>query len=96
MRKYMKNQNKGSLYQQFEGFYKVSVIDWKTNGVIWEQPEWNKNLILNQGMDGRGTVFHAVFDQPQSKTNTQMLTLVFKWILGKSASINDTIAYSSI
>jgi len=33
-----------------EGFYKVAVVD-AQGEEVWRQPEWNKNLILNQGMD---------------------------------------------
>ena len=33
-----------------QGFYKLSVIDPTTNEVKWES-DWNKNLILNQGMN---------------------------------------------
>lgn len=35
----------------FQGFYKVAIVD-KDGKEIWRQPNWEKNLILNQGMDG--------------------------------------------
>jgi len=34
-----------------QGFYKVAVVDTNTGKEIWRQPEWRKNLILNNGMD---------------------------------------------
>lgn len=33
-----------------QGFYKVAVID-KNGKEVWSQPDWEKNLILNQGLD---------------------------------------------
>jgi hypothetical protein len=39
-----------SVGQTLSGKYKVSVID-KDNNIVWEQKDWQKNLILNQGMD---------------------------------------------
>jgi hypothetical protein len=36
--------------QSLSGKYKVSVLD-KENSIIWEQKDWQKNLIVNQGMD---------------------------------------------
>lgn len=32
------------------GQYKVAIVDSKTGQVVWEQPEWKKNLILNNGL----------------------------------------------
>lgn len=45
-----KNVNDG-IHQQIEGFYKLVVLDGTTNEVVWEQKDWRKNLILNQGID---------------------------------------------
>jgi hypothetical protein len=36
--------------QKLAGKYKLAVID-SNNETVWEQPNWQKNLILNQGMD---------------------------------------------
>ena len=48
----MNNKYKnGSISQTLEGAFKVAVIDAKTNDIIWEQPEFQKNLILNTGMN---------------------------------------------
>jgi len=53
---FQNNQNKHmkEITQEFklglEGFYKVAVVGADGNE-IWRQPEWEKNLILNQGMD---------------------------------------------
>lgn len=33
------------------GRYKVAVVDAKTKEVVWEQPDWKCNLILNRGLD---------------------------------------------
>jgi len=46
----MNNKN-SPLHQTLEGRYKVSVVSGDGKTVIWEQPEWKKNLILNNGMD---------------------------------------------
>ncbi len=43
--------NIGNINQKLEGFFKVAVVDANTNEVIWEQPEFQKNLILNTGMN---------------------------------------------
>ena len=50
------------------GKYKVAVLDQNDN-VVWEQKDWAKNLILNQGMEAlapgslptKGVVFGNVF-----------------------------------
>lgn len=34
-----------------QGFYKVAVVDTNTGQEVWRQPDWKKNLILNNGMD---------------------------------------------
>ena len=39
-----------TIGQTLSGKYKVAVVD-KENNVVWEQKDWQKNLILNQGMD---------------------------------------------
>jgi hypothetical protein len=36
--------------QNISGRYKIQIID-RDKNVVWEQPHWQKNLILNQGMD---------------------------------------------
>jgi hypothetical protein len=36
--------------QSLAGKYKVSILD-KNDNVVWEQKDWAKNLILNQGME---------------------------------------------
>jgi hypothetical protein len=46
---------RGSLHQTMEGFYKVAVVDAEGENIIWEDPKWKKNLILNQGMDMLGS-----------------------------------------
>jgi len=46
------------LGQTLQGFYKVSAVDAKTDGVKWES-DWNKNLILNQGMDAVESIYIA-------------------------------------
>lgn len=40
-----------SIGLTLEGFYKVAVVDSITGKEVWRQPKWEKNLILNQGMD---------------------------------------------
>jgi len=44
---------------KLEGYYKVSVVDGKTNETIWEQPELKKNLILNCGLDAVASQYYA-------------------------------------
>lgn len=44
------NINTG-ISSAIEGFYKVSVVDADGKNIIWEDPKWRKNLILNNGMD---------------------------------------------
>ncbi len=45
-----KKYNVGSIKQTLGGAFKVSVVD--ANGeVVWEQPEYQKNLILNTGLN---------------------------------------------
>ena len=39
------------INQTLQGFYKVAIVDSHTGEVTWQQYEWQKNLILNQGMD---------------------------------------------
>jgi hypothetical protein len=46
----MSDYNYNGINQSFQGFYKVKVVNPKTDEVTWES-EWSKNLILNQGMD---------------------------------------------
>ena len=43
-------KNTSEFRMGLEGFYKVAVVDVDGNEV-WKQPEWRKNLILNQGMN---------------------------------------------
>ena len=33
------------------GFYRVAVVDAATKEVVWQQKDWGRNLILNNGMD---------------------------------------------
>jgi hypothetical protein len=40
-----------------QGLYKVLVVDARTKRVLWEQPEWRKNLILNDGFERIATNF---------------------------------------
>lgn len=40
------------LHQTARGLYKVAVVDALTKEVVWEQKDWGKNLILNNGLDG--------------------------------------------
>jgi len=40
-----------NLHQTARGLYKVAVVDALTKEVVWEQKDWGKNLILNNGMD---------------------------------------------
>ena len=47
----MNNQVYNGFNQELRGFYKASVVKSDTNEIVWEQPEWKNNLILNQGMD---------------------------------------------
>lgn len=42
---------KGGINHQMQGFYKTFVVKGDTDEVVWEQPEWKKNLILNNGMN---------------------------------------------
>ena len=37
--------------QTLSGKYKLEVVD-KNNDIVWKQEDWQKNLILNQGLDG--------------------------------------------
>jgi len=46
----------GKIRLTLEGFYKVAVVD-ATGKEIWKQPEWKKNLILNQGMDALASMY---------------------------------------
>jgi hypothetical protein len=39
-----------TIGQTLNGKYKVAVVD-KENNVVWEQKDWQKNLILNQGLE---------------------------------------------
>ena len=48
--KYMNNNMIFGFGPLFQGFYKISVVDATTDEVKWES-DWNKNLILNQGMN---------------------------------------------
>jgi hypothetical protein len=48
------NKINNSIHTNIQGFYRVSVVD-KDSKIIWEQPDSQKNLILNQGMDALAT-----------------------------------------
>ena len=45
------NNQKCGINQTLQGFYKIAIVDGTTGEVKWQQEEWGKNLILNQGMD---------------------------------------------
>jgi hypothetical protein len=51
--------NASTIKQSIEGYYRVAVVDGQTNQVVWEQPELEKNLILNQGLDQVYTSYYA-------------------------------------
>ena len=44
--------------QGLSGKYKVFVVD-RDNNIVWEQKDWQKNLILNQGMDALYTQYYS-------------------------------------
>lgn len=44
---------------KLQGFYKLAVVDALTGQEIWRQPEWEKNLIINNGMDGVASQYLA-------------------------------------
>lgn len=46
------------LKMGLEGHYKVAIVDANGNE-IWRQPKWEKNLILNQGMDALAGTYLA-------------------------------------
>lgn len=54
----MNNDITYGMNQNFQGFYKVAAVDGVTNEVKWES-DWNKNLILNQGMDAINSQYIA-------------------------------------
>jgi len=45
------------LHQTARGLYKVAVVDATTKEVIWEQKEWGKNLILNNGLNAVRNIY---------------------------------------
>jgi len=47
----MNNQIYKGIGTGLQGFYKVAIVDGSTSEVKWQQEEWKKNLILNQGME---------------------------------------------
>lgn len=47
----MNKNAKNGIHQRIEGSYKIAVLDGQTNEIVWEQKDWRKNLILNDGMD---------------------------------------------
>lgn len=47
----MNNNIDRYLNTQIKGFYKVGMVNPITDEVKWQNDEWNKNLILNVGMD---------------------------------------------
>ncbi len=57
--KNMNNTESKPFKMALEGRYKVAIVDGITGEEIWRQPDWNKNLILNQGMDGLATQYLA-------------------------------------
>jgi len=51
-----------STYQQHQtarGLYKVAVVDAATQEIVWEQKDWGKNLILNNGMNSVASRYWA-------------------------------------
>ena len=50
---------KAGFNHTLEGSFKLSVIDAKTNEIIREQPDFQKNLILNCGMDRIATTEYS-------------------------------------
>jgi len=54
-----KHYNLGGIHQTLSGQYRISVVDAETEEIIWQQPELQKNLILNQGMDAVNSFYYA-------------------------------------
>jgi ABC-type amino acid transport substrate-binding protein len=91
LKKFMNNnQIYDGVHQQLQGFYKIAIVNGSTKEVVWEQKEWKKNLILNQGMGAQsggipmdqvatGQAMCVIFDEPQTKLDTQTLTIMWKW-----------------
>ena len=50
--------NPTTVGQSLSGQYKIFIID-RDNNIVWEQPNWHKNLILNQGMDAVAVYSYA-------------------------------------
>jgi hypothetical protein len=79
------SNKKNGISQTVEGFYKLSVIN-EVGDVVWEQPNWQKNLVLNNGMDmiasvayegcmlyafaGNGTRQNSIFSNASTITQT--------------------------
>jgi len=57
----MNNQVNKCLNTQFQGFYKAGIVNPVTGEVKWQTDEWQKNLILNQGLDHIATT--AIVEQ---------------------------------
>lgn len=55
----MSNIKMGGINQSLSGQYRVSVVDGTTEEIIWQQPELQKNLILNQGMDAVNSFYYS-------------------------------------
>jgi len=61
-----------SLSQTLQGFYKVGVVD-ENHNVIWEQKDWEKNLIVNTGMDALVNYTYAqAFNVGDAGTGTRV------------------------
>jgi len=63
-----------SVAQSLSGKYKLFVIG-ADEEVVWEQPDWQKNLILNQGMDALatldyGSIMNNAFAGNGTRTNS--------------------------
>lgn len=54
-----KGKYMNGIHHTVEGAYRVSVVDDKSGQVVWEQPELQKNLILNQGLDALYSTYYA-------------------------------------
>ena len=70
--------------QGLSGKYKVFVVD-KDNNIVWEQKDWHKNLILNQGMDALyGVVYAGVMYYAACGNGTRVNAIISQ---GSSGSV---------
>jgi len=57
----------------FRGFYKVAIVDAASGEEVWRQPDWEKNLILNLGMDAiYGTDLNNITSYAIAGTGTRI------------------------